>query len=433
MARHRRKSNRIKLSVILIGVLLIVLLLFVIITSGHNKAMIPVGDREAKAPDVTAKAALLYSMDLDDVMYSKNADTHYEPFSITKLVTCYIAANELDMNKTVRVSKNAANDSFEGSTMKLVEGEKVTVEQLLYGALILSGNDAATALAETVSGDIDSFVDKMNETVEEWGCDDTHFMNPTGWSAKNHYTTANDLLIIAQHTFEDETISKIAFTKKYKMPATNCSEARVMKNHIPYARKKGSGVLGGKSGFWSDEDCTVCLEYNKDELSAILILLRDTKEGRSKDCKKLLKFAHKVTPGYIVDEAGADTGKVWIKGGKHTHVKTELAKTVHAYPKRQSKFKVKAKIHYDKVAAPLAKGAKVGTYEVYVSGNLVATRDVLLSEDVEKGLILSNILIADWLGITIVVVILAIIAAIVLLRRYNKKKAARRRAERMVL
>ncbi|MBQ0041153.1 MAG: D-alanyl-D-alanine carboxypeptidase [Clostridiales bacterium] len=433
MARSKesnyKKSNRIKMRAIIIGLLLIIVLLFIIFTSGHKGEMIPCGDINAKAPDIRAKAAVLYSEDLDQVVYSKNADTQYAPYSITKLVTCYVATQELDKDEVVVISKRAANDSSEGSTMKLVPGEKVTVDQLLHGAMILSGNDAATALAEaTCDGDIDAFVDEMNDTVADWGCKNTHFVNPTGWKAADHYTTANDLLTITQHVFDDEYLHKIATTRKYKMPKTNKFEARKMKTHITLTDKKKSGVLGGKSGFWSTSDCSVALEYNKNELTAILILLKDTDEGREEDVENLLKFAHKVTPGYVVDEAGADTGKVWVKHGKHTHVKTILEKRVHAYPKKMRKGKVRVKIHYDKVKAPLKKGTKVGTYEVYVSRKLVAKRNVMLAEDVQTGMILSNIYISDKVGIILVMTIVVLATALMLIRRYNRKQREKRLA-----
>lgn len=427
--RKYKKSSNIKMSAIIVGLLLIVVLLFIIFTSGHKGQMIACGDINAKAPDIKAQAAVLYSEDLDQVVYTKNADAQHAPYSITKLVTCYVAAQVLDKNEIVVVSKRAANDSYEGSTMKLVPGEKVTADELFHGAMILSGNDAATALAEaTCDGDIDAFVEKMNDTVADWGCNDTHFVNPTGWRAADHYTTANDLLTITQHVFADEYVHMLATTKKYKMPKTNKSEARTMKTHITLADKKKSGVLGGKSGFWSTSDCSVALEYNKNELSAILILLKDTDEGREDDVAAMLKYAHKVTPGYIVDEAGADTGKVWVKHGKQTHVKTMLEKKVHAYPKKLRKGKVKVKIHYDKVKAPLKKGTKVGTYEVYVSRKLVAKRNVVLAEDVQTGMILSNIYISDKVGIILVLTIVVLVTALILIRRHNKKQREKRLA-----
>ncbi len=415
----------------LIGALLVVLLLLGINAVRHHSAMIPCGDSDAKAPKLTAEAALLYSVDLDEIIYSKNEDKQYAPYSITKLVTAYIAANTLDYDQMVTISKNAANDSLDGSTMFLKPGEEVTVEQLLYGTLLLSGNDAATALAEETADSTDEFVAMMNKTVKQWGCDNTHFANPTGWKAKDHYTTASDLLKIMQHTLGDEKISKIAYTKKYKMPATNLYKARKMRNHTPYAQKKNSGVLGGKTGFWDYDDCTLAMVYSKKELTAMMILLKDTEEGREDDIKALAKYAHAATPGYIVDKKGANTGKSWIKNGKKTHVKTVLADTAYAYPKNGSKLKVKVRIKHKKLEAPVAKGTKAGTYTVYVNGEKVGSHYILLAESVGTGMILSQFYISDKAGITAILVILLLILTIILLRIHNKRKARRRRAERL--
>ena len=419
-------AYKLKRAAVLIGALLIVFLVFKILVFGHPKGMAECGDPEATAPKIKAESALLYSVDLDKVIYSKEPDAIHDPYSITKLVTAYVAANTMDPNQTVTISQRAADDSVDGTSMFLKKGEKVTINELMYGALLVSGNDAAYALAEA-SGSVDGFIEEMNKTVQKWGCKDTHFTNSNGWQNKNHYTTANDLLIITRHVLEDETVSKIAFTRKYTMAATNLSGPRKMENHTTLINKKGSGVMGGKTGFWDVDDCTVTLKYNKDELSAILILLKDTGKGRVRDTKALLKYAHTATPGYLVADTGVNVGKVWVKHGKKTHVKTELSKAVHAYPKKQSAWRVRVKKHYDKPAAPLSKGDKVGTYEVYISGTKVATRDILISEDVPEGMFLSKIYISDRAGITIILVILALVLTIILLRIYNKKKALERR------
>ena len=415
----------------LIGALLVVLLLLGINAVRHHAAMKPYGDSDAKAPNLTAKAAILYSTDLDEIVYSKNENTKYAPYSITKLVTAYIAANMLDPEEEVIISKKAANDSLEGSTMFLKPGEKVTVDQLLHGALLLSGNDAATALAEATAGNIDDFVDMMNKTVKEWGCNDTHFANPTGWKNKDHYTTASDLLKIMQHTLGDEKVAKIAFTKKYKMPKTNLHEARKMRNHTPFAQRKNSGVRGGKTGFWDYDDCTLAMVYSKHELNAMMILLKDTEEGRDNDIKKLAKYAHAAFPGYIVDMKGAATGKSWVKGGKKTHVKTVLADTVYAYPKHGSKLRVKIRIKHDTLEAPVAKGTKAGTYTVYANGKKVGTHNIILAESVGKGMALSNFYISDKAAITTILIILMLALIIILLRIYNKRKYRRRRRQRL--
>ena len=124
---------------------------------------VQVGGKKVSKPDITAGAAALYCVNTDETIYSKDANTRYLPFSITKLLTALIAVENLPMDQKVTVSKEAAEQ--EGSTMSLQEGEVVTVEELLYGTLMLSGNDAAYALAETCAGSEKKFVAMMNDKI----------------------------------------------------------------------------------------------------------------------------------------------------------------------------------------------------------------------------------------------------------------------------
>lgn len=382
-----------------------------------------VGNPDSTPPTITAKSAILYSIDLDEVIYSKNADLKCDPYSVTKLVTAYLAAEKLDLDQEVTISKKAANDFADGSTMYLQAGEIVTVKDLLYGTLLTSGNDAAYALAETVSGNVKEFVALMNKTVAKWGCEKTHFMNPSGYKAKGHYTTSNDLLEIARNVLDNETVREISFTKKYRMKETNRYKKRVLRNHTVLFRKKNSGVLGGKTGFWDEGDCSVALEYCKDELRAILIILKDTEKGRRRDAKSLLKYAHEATPGYMVVDKDDEVGKVWIKHGAKTRVKTIMAGALYAYPKKQLKHRIHTKkIINDNIKAPLKKGTVVGKMEVYVQREKVGEENILLAEDVKLGWFPSNIYISNMVTVFIILIFVLLFSLIMVLRAINKRK-----------
>lgn len=382
-----------------------------------------VGNPDTVPPTITAKSALLYSKDLEEILYSKEPDIKCDPYSITKLMTAYIAIENLELDKVVTVSKKAANDYADGSTMFLQKGEKVTVEELLYGALLASGNDAACALAETVCGSELFFSKLMNKKAEEWGCKNTHFVNASGYKAKDHYTTANDLLIIFQNTLSNDTLRKIAFTDKYKMRKTNKFKERTLRNHTTLIKKKDSGVIGGKTGYWDEKNCSVALEYSKDELHAILILLKDTEKGRTEDAKKLLQFAHDATPGYVIVYKDESVGSVWVKHGARTRVKAVLAGTLHAYPPKQLKSKVKTKKIINKgIAAPLRKGDVVGKFEVYVKGEKVGEQNLLAQEDIKTGWFLSYLYIPNAVSACLGLMLILFIALIVVLRKSMKNK-----------
>ena len=404
---------------------IVLLLVLTLVSTSFSSALeyTKVGNQETTPPKVTAESAILYSKDLDEIIFSKSPDLRCDPYSITKLMTAYLAAEILDLDKTVTISKKAANDRADGSTIFLQKGEKVTVEELLYGTLLASGNDAAYALAEAVAGNELIFTKLMNNKAEEWGCQNTHFVNATGYKAKGHYTTANDLIIITRNALSNETVRKIAFTRKYKMPVTNKFKERILRNHTTLIRKKDSGVLGGKTGYWDEKHCTVALEYSKDELNAILILLKDTEDGRDKDAKNLLKFAHETTPGYMVAMDGESIGSVWVKHGARTRVKARLSKTMYAYPPKQIASKIHTKRIIKKgIVAPIKKGDIVGKLEVYVKGEKVGEEKLFAAESINVGWFLSYFYISNAVTACLVLMIVLFIALIFVLRAINKNK-----------
>ena len=151
--------------------------------------------------------------------------------------------------------------------MDLEAGEEVTVEDLLYGAMLLSGNDAAYALGEAVSGDMERFVQLMNDTAENIGCENTHFINANGLTdSKQHYTTAYDMMQIIRVAFTNQTLSKVAGARKYEMPATNLHEKRTMTNHLSWINNDDSGIYAAKTGSWSEDKCSLAAAYDKNGL-----------------------------------------------------------------------------------------------------------------------------------------------------------------------
>ena len=145
----------------------------------------------AEAVEVSASAAILMDMDSGRVLYERNAGTRMLIASTTKIMTALVAIRDGSLGDTVKVSREAAYT--EGSSMYLKEGEKLTLETLLYGLLLCSGNDAAVAVAEHVGGSVEGFVERMNDTALELGMEDTSFANPNGLDDEAHYSTARDM------------------------------------------------------------------------------------------------------------------------------------------------------------------------------------------------------------------------------------------------
>ncbi len=160
------------------------------------------------SPIINAKSSISIDMKTGTVLYEKNANTRLSVASITKLMTILLILEENKLNDVTKISSNAA--STEGSTMFLQEGEEIAVENLIYGALIHSANDAAVALAEYNAGSVMNFVDKMNKKAKELGLTNTHFSNPVGLDDSQNYSSASDIAKLAQLVYANDFIKHAA-------------------------------------------------------------------------------------------------------------------------------------------------------------------------------------------------------------------------------
>ncbi len=389
--------------------------------SAANSALAAVNE-DVKSPAIDAKSAIVYSVTTDEVLFTKNADKRVQPWSTTKLMTALIVAEEMDLDQTVTVSSKAA--ALGGSTMNLVAGEKLSVKDLMYGLLIESGNDAAMALAQAYDGGLTKFVARMNARAEELGCTGTHFVNPNGLKAKNHYTTASDYLKIAKAAFANDTVYQIGGTKVYHVKKTNKSAARMLETHLDLLEDEDSGVVSGKTGYWENDDCSIVLMYDKAGLQLILLQFGANYETRADDDELLLKFARKKIVTVNATNPDEAVGKVRVKYGAHTAVDSYPKDVVLAYPKDGTDKKISFQAKYNKtVEAPLQAGDEVGTVDVYCDGKKVGTTALLVKEDVEKGWILSRFYISNNATIAIGVILVLLLIILVFLRsRFRGRK-----------
>lgn len=195
---------------------------------------------QSTAVSTSATSAILMDVDSGRVLYAQNPDAKMLIASTTKILTALVAIEEGDLSATVKVSREAAYT--EGSSMYLKEGETLTLETLLYGLLLCSGNDAAVAVAEGVSGSVDKFVDRMNEKAKALGMTHSSFANPNGLDDEKHYSTARDMAILACAAVENETLVRIASTRQVTIGG------RTMTNHnklLSYI----DGCIGLKTGY----------------------------------------------------------------------------------------------------------------------------------------------------------------------------------------
>ena len=435
--RYSKKKIRINYrkaarALALLILVLTIILSYLPVTLGrgmsYDRSLIrPCGELGSKAPGIRAQAAIMYSTDLDIPVYEKNADQKMEPYSITKILTCYLALENLDPDMVVTASENACRELPDGMELELVPGEESRAIDLIYAAIMMSANDATIALGEAVSGSESEFVELMNNTIKKWGCKDTNFVNTNGWQNRNHYTTARDMAIITKHCFENEKLREIALTKKYTMPATNMGGELKMENALLKVTNKIEGVTFGKTGSWSDSQCTITLGFKESGLSAIIVLLGDTSKGRREDPLTLINAAHDLTPGFIVTDSDKNVCNTWVRHGVKSKVSLDVKGLRYAYPKNRKASGIKVKTEMDILEAPVRTGEKVGKFYIYANKEKVGEGYLYAGEDIEKGWLPSFLYISNRTTVLVGIIIALILILGFILDKRDKMIRARKR------
>lgn len=226
----------------------------------------------------TAKAAFLYDVTTDTVLYSKNPDEKLYPASLTKAMTCLIVLENGNLDDEVTVSEAAISDlDPEGSSASLSAGEVMSVRNLLYCLMVESANDAGAVLAEYIAGSEEKFVEMMNAKAEELGCTGTHFANPHGLHDEQHYTTARDMAKIFTSAIKNDDFRTISGTSYYKVPETNkASERELYTTNYLLGNEimdyyYDSRVICGKTGFTSDAGRCLMLAAEDKETNTTLV------------------------------------------------------------------------------------------------------------------------------------------------------------------
>ena len=246
---------------------------------------------------LVAKSAILIEATTGEVLFEKNADEILYPASTTKILTAYIALQMADLeNDVVTISQEAIDLVPSGyQKVPLSAGEKVSMEDLVGAMLVISGNEAANAIAEYLCGSIDAFADLMNQTAQMLGCSsDTHFTNPSGLQDTNHYTTARDLAIITQEAMKDERFREIVAKPTYYMPDSNMRPARTLVGGTSILKAEDSyyysAATGVKTGFTNAAGYCFVGSAKRGGIELISVVLYTSKAGRWTDTKKLMEY-----------------------------------------------------------------------------------------------------------------------------------------------
>ncbi|MBQ9642891.1 MAG: D-alanyl-D-alanine carboxypeptidase [Lachnospiraceae bacterium] len=245
-------------------------------------------------PQITAETAVLLEANTGMILYGKDMHRRMYPASTTKMLTCLLAVENLDLSDTITFSESAIHSvPADGSKIGMDVGETITVEQALYGILVGSANEVSNAVAEKVSGSTEAFAALMNQRAQELGCTDSNFVNAHGYHDDNHYTSAHDLALIAKAFFDNETLSVIGNTPVYHFPATAtqpddfylANKHRLITGETPVA-----GVLGGKTGYTSLAGETLVTGMENKDLRLICVVMKDAPGEQFTDTRALFSY-----------------------------------------------------------------------------------------------------------------------------------------------
>lgn len=241
---------------------------------------------ESKIPIINARHAVVIDRISSQILYGKNEFEKCKMASTTKIMTAIIVIENSNLSDIVTISKKSANTG--GSRLGLSQNDKISVENLLYGLMLKSGNDAAVALAEYVGGNIENFINLMNKKAENLKLSSTHFVTPHGLDDENHYTTAFDLAKLANYALNNPTFSKIVSTKSYTITINGNIKQLDNTNEL---LGNFEGIYGVKTGFTNGANRCLVTACKRGELDVICVVLGcDTKKDRTQDSIKLLNY-----------------------------------------------------------------------------------------------------------------------------------------------
>lgn len=401
-------------------------------------------------PKVEAEAAILIDMTTKEILYEKNSRQLLYPASTTKMITCILAIENLDLNTTVTVDEEAANT--EGNSIDLVVGEEIKVMDLLYALMTESANDGAVALAKAISGSVEEFVLLMNEKAREYGALDTNFVNPNGLHDVSHLSTAYDLAMIAKGCMENEMFQTLVSTSSYTMEATNKSEARTFKstNRLLWDDQSATSIyvngvlrnckydnaIGIKTGYTSQALGCLVSAAEKNGTSLISVVLKSSDLGRFADSIALCDWGFANYKTIKVLDRSHSVGDVRVKRGVVNKVGAVLAKDVAAtVPVEASEAVLTTEVRLNKSnRAPIEKGQVVGELILLESGNPVASFSIVAAESVPEGGFLSLFGITDaaakFLGKMILFVLAGLFVLLVVYILYQRRQTKKRKQER---
>ena len=334
-----------------------------------------------------AKSAILIEASTGEILYSKNAYERLAPASMTKMMALILIMENIEKgnlawNDIVVVSKNAA--SMGGSQIFLEANEMMSVEDLVKGICVASGNDATVALAEKIAGTETSFVKLMNEKAKNLGLKNTHFVNSTGLDAEGHYSSAYDMALMARELVKHPKILEFSsIYEDYLRKNTSNSFWLVNTNKLV---KFYSYIDGLKTGYTGDAGYCLTATGKKKEMRLISVVMgEESTEKRSTDTLAMLDYGFNMySLDKLIDKSNS-LGLVKVNLGDLEYVDIVASNDITVLNNTQKeKRNIKYNMQTDEITAPIKVGDKVGKIEVYENGTFMYEVPITVAYDIKK-------------------------------------------------
>jgi len=337
-----------------------------------------------KAPDINASSYILMDHDTGKVVAESNVDETKDPASITKLMTAYVVyaaleRGDISLDDDVLISEKAWRAI--GSRMFVEVNKRVNLDLLLQGLIVQSGNDASIALAEHIAGDEASFADLMNHTAQQLGLQNTHFMNATGLTDPEHYTTARDIALLASAIVRD-------FPEEYKRYAQKQFTYNGIKQ---YNRNKllwrDATVDGLKTGH--TEAAKYCLASSaiRENMRLISVVLgAPSKEARATQSQSLLNYGFRFYKTNTLYTAGQQLIEKRVRFGVDKQVSLGVAEDILVTTARSHYKNIKPSIELaTEIIAPITKGQVLGAVRIQLGDEILAEHPLVALQDIAEG------------------------------------------------
>lgn len=338
-------------------------------------------------PTINSRRYAIYDRLSGRCIYGKDENKQTAMASTTKIMTAIIVVENCKLEDIVTITAKAAGTG--GSTLGINKDDKITVNDLIYGLMLRSGNDAAVALAIHTAGSVEEFANMMNQKAKQLNLKNTHFVTPHGLDNEEHYTTAYELAKITDYALKNKTIAKIVATKSTTI---YINEMPRQINNTNELLGNVEGVYGVKTGFTNNAGRCLVTSVKRGDMDLIVVVLgADTRKDRAKDSMKLIEYAFKKYRVINVEEIINKEFELWKqinenriyidKGTTNVELELEDIKIKKLTGENEPKIEINA---VSNLVAPVEKEKRIGTLTVKIGNEIIEEIEIKTKNEVNK-------------------------------------------------